>query len=89
VIREQTNDFCGDFIINKKDQTKLRFYCVRFIQAPEEFTTAPALAIPKALKLANLNFSDVDYYEINEAFSVVVEANMKVPTLKYTYNISL
>lgn len=50
-------------------------------QSPEEFTTAPALAIPKAIKLAGLSFSDVDYYEINEAFSVVVEANIKLLNL--------
>ncbi|MBX9851121.1 MAG: acetyl-CoA C-acyltransferase [Cytophagaceae bacterium] len=44
-------------------------------QKPEWFTTTPSLAIPKALKNAKLNASDVDYYEINEAFSVVSIAN--------------
>jgi acetyl-CoA C-acetyltransferase len=47
-------------------------------QAPEEFTTAPALAIPKALKNANVTAQQVDFYEVNEAFSVVCEANKKL-----------
>ena len=46
-------------------------------QEPEWFTTAPAKAIPKALEKANLNKSDVDYWELNEAFSVVGIANIK------------
>jgi acetyl-CoA C-acetyltransferase len=45
---------------------------------PERFTTAPALAIPKALKHAGITDKDVDFYEINEAFSVVALANMKL-----------
>lgn len=45
---------------------------------PSKFTTAPALAIPKALKHAKVEASQVDYYEINEAFSVVALANMKI-----------
>lgn len=44
-------------------------------QAPEWFTTAPSKAIPLALKKANINIKDVDYFEINEAFSVVSIAN--------------
>ena len=44
-------------------------------QAPEWFTTAPSLAIPKALKKAGLNASDIDLWELNEAFSVVGIAN--------------
>ncbi|PKY06920.1 thiolase [Aspergillus campestris IBT 28561] len=47
-------------------------------QQPSKFTTAPALAIPKALKHAGLSQGDVDAFEINEAFSVVALANMKV-----------
>ncbi|CAH9100817.1 unnamed protein product [Cuscuta epithymum] len=46
--------------------------------APELFTTAPALAIPKALKSAGLEASQVDYYEINEAFAAVALANQKL-----------
>jgi acetyl-CoA C-acetyltransferase len=41
---------------------------------PEWFTTAPTLAAPKALKRANLTTSDVDFFEVNEAFSVVTLA---------------
>ena len=47
-------------------------------QAPEWFTTAPAKAIPVALKRANLTMEQVDIYEINEAFSVVALANNKL-----------
>jgi len=46
--------------------------------APEWFTTAPAVALPKALKKANLTLNNIDYFEINEAFSVVSLANMKL-----------
>ncbi len=44
-------------------------------QDPIWFTTAPSLAIPKAIKNAGLTKDDIDYYEINEAFSVVALAN--------------
>lgn len=47
-------------------------------QQPSKFTTSPALAIPKALKHAGVDKKDVDAYEINEAFSVVALANMKL-----------
>lgn len=53
-------------------------------QAPEWFTTSPALAIPKALKNAGLDAQDVDFYEINEAFSVVSLANNKLLNLEGT-----
>ncbi|KAF9571415.1 erg10, acetyl-CoA C-acetyltransferase [Mortierella alpina] len=45
---------------------------------PSRFTTAPSLAIPKAIKRAGLTADQVDFYEINEAFSVVACANMKI-----------
>ena len=45
---------------------------------PEWFTTAPAKALPKALKKAGINLNQVDYFEFNEAFSVVGLANMKI-----------
>ena len=45
---------------------------------PKWFTTAPAKAIPKALAITNLSVDDVDYFELNEAFSVVGLANMKI-----------
>lgn len=43
-------------------------------QAPEWFTTAPTLAAPIALQRAGLSLKDMDYFEVNEAFSVVVLA---------------
>lgn len=46
-------------------------------QAPEWFTTAPALAVKKALEKANLTVKDIDFWELNQAFSVVGLANMK------------
>ncbi|KAG0341147.1 erg10, acetyl-CoA C-acetyltransferase [Podila horticola] len=45
---------------------------------PSRFTTAPSLAIPKAIKRAGLTPDQVEFYEINEAFSVVACANMKI-----------
>ena len=44
-------------------------------QAPEWFTTAPSLALPKALDKAGLGKEDIDLWELNEAFSVVGIAN--------------
>lgn len=45
---------------------------------PEWFTTAPSKALPIALKKANLEISDIDYFEFNEAFAVVGLANNKI-----------
>lgn len=47
-------------------------------QEPEWFTTAPAKALPKALGHAKTKAEDVDFYELNEAFSVVGLANIKL-----------
>ncbi|MCJ1373116.1 erg10, acetyl-CoA C-acetyltransferase [Loxospora ochrophaea] len=47
-------------------------------KAPSKFTTAPSLAIPKALKHAGVKQDDIDAFEINEAFSVVALANLKI-----------
>ena len=46
-------------------------------QVSEWFTTAPSLAVPKALKKANLSIANIDYWELNQAFSVVGIANTK------------
>lgn len=46
-------------------------------QAPEWFTTTPSLAIPKALKKAGLTKDEIDFFEINEAFSVVGVVNIR------------
>jgi acetyl-CoA C-acetyltransferase len=47
-------------------------------QAPEWFTTAPSKAIPLALQRAGLTADEIDYFEINEAFSVVSIANNQI-----------
>jgi len=47
-------------------------------QEPKWFTTAPAKALPKALDKAGIAIEDVDYFEFNEAFSVVGLVNMKL-----------
>jgi acetyl-CoA C-acetyltransferase len=47
-------------------------------QEPKWFTTSPAKALPKALQKAGLSLSDVDFFEFNEAFSVVGIANAKI-----------
>lgn len=51
-------------------------------QAPEWFTTAPAKAVPAALAKAGLKIEDVDFFELNEAFSVVGLANCEILKLK-------
>jgi acetyl-CoA C-acetyltransferase len=50
-------------------------------QAPEKFTTSPAKALPKAIEKAKLKIGDIEYFEINEAFSVVALANNKLLNL--------
>lgn len=52
-------------------------------QEPVNFTTAPALVFPRALKLAGLTVNDIDLWEINEAFSVVALANMQLMGLDH------
>lgn len=52
-------------------------------QDPVEFTIAPSKAVPLALHNAGLQLSDVDYHEINEAFSVVALANMRLMNLDH------
>ncbi|WP_437399961.1 acetyl-CoA C-acyltransferase [Flagellimonas lutimaris] len=47
-------------------------------QEPEWFTTAPAKALPKALDRARVSIDDIEFFEVNEAFSVVGLANMKI-----------
>ncbi|MFT3885848.1 MAG: thiolase family protein [Flavobacteriales bacterium] len=47
-------------------------------QAPEWFTTTPAKAIPKAVEKAGLKLGDIQYFEINEAFSAVALANVQL-----------
>jgi acetyl-CoA C-acetyltransferase len=47
-------------------------------QEPLLFTVSPSLAVPKALKHAGISQEKVDYFEVNEAFSVVALANSKI-----------
>lgn len=56
---------------------------------PEWFTTAPSVAVPKAVKKANLEMADVEYFELNEAFSFVGIENtrrMKLDSEKVNVN---
>ena len=58
-------------------------------QAPEWFTTTPALAVPKAVAKAGLTMDDINYWELNEAFSVVGIENarrMKLDASKVNVN---
>jgi acetyl-CoA C-acetyltransferase len=50
-------------------------------QEPKWFTTSPAKALPKALDKAGLGIGDVDFFEFNEAFSVVGIANCQILNL--------
>ncbi|CEG50519.1 acetyl-acetyltransferase [Plasmopara halstedii] len=52
-------------------------------QDPMDFTIAPSKAVPLALHHAGLQMSDVDYHEINEAFSVVALANMRLMNIQH------
>ena len=47
-------------------------------QAPDDFTTSPSIAMPKAIEKAGLKLSDIEYFEINEAFSNVTMANTQL-----------
>jgi acetyl-CoA C-acetyltransferase len=58
-------------------------------QDPEWFTTSPSFAVPKAVAKAGLQMSDINYFELNEAFSVVGIANtqlMKLDSAKVNVN---
>jgi len=73
------NDGAAALLIVSEDQLKQQNLTplariVSFADAarePQEFTTAPALAAPLALNRAGCTWSDIDYYEVNEAFAVV------------------
>jgi acetyl-CoA C-acetyltransferase len=80
------NDGAGAVILMSKEKAEalnlkilasIRSYADA-AQEPEWFTTAPALALPKALKKAGMTISEIDFFEFNEAFSVVGLANMKL-----------
>ncbi len=63
--------------LNLKPIAKIKGYADA-AQEPKWFTTAPAKALPKALSKAGISQSEVDYFEFNEAFSVVGLANIKI-----------
>ncbi|WP_010519691.1 acetyl-CoA C-acyltransferase [Croceivirga radicis] len=63
--------------LNLKPLAKITGYADA-AQEPKWFTTAPAKALPKALAKANVAIEDIEYFEFNEAFSVVALANMKL-----------
>ncbi|MBE7644619.1 acetyl-CoA C-acyltransferase [Tenacibaculum finnmarkense genomovar ulcerans] len=67
--------------LNLKPLAKIKGYADA-AHEPEWFTTAPAKALPKALSKANISIDAVDYFELNEAFSVVGLANMKILDLQ-------
>lgn len=80
------NDGAGAVVLMTKDKAEefglevlatIRSYADA-AQEPKRFTTAPAKALPLALKKANLKKEDIDYFEFNEAFSVVGIANTKL-----------
>jgi len=52
--------------------------CADADQAPEWFTTTPSVATEKVLKKAGLTLQDIDYFEFNEAFSVVALVNAQI-----------
>ncbi len=63
--------------LNLKPLAKISGYADA-AQEPKWFTTAPAKALPKALKKAGISQDEIDYFEFNEAFSVVGLANIKI-----------
>lgn len=90
------NDGASALIIASEDAVKAHGLTplaeiVSFADAahePQWFTTAPTLAAPKALERAGLTKSDIDYYEVNEAFSVVTMAfNQKLDISEDIVNI--
>jgi acetyl-CoA C-acetyltransferase len=74
--------------LNLKPLAKIKSYSDA-AQEPEWFTTAPAKALPIALKKASLKINDIDLFELNEAFSVVGLANiekLKIDSQKVNIN---
>jgi acetyl-CoA C-acetyltransferase len=79
------NDGAAALVLMSADEAKKRGLTVlativadgQHAKEPAQFTTAPAGSITKALKKANLAVSDVDLFEINEAFAVVSMVTMK------------
>ena len=69
------------FELNLKPIAKIKSYADA-AHEPKWFTTAPSKAIPKALKKIKMSINEIEYFELNEAFSVVGLANMRILGLK-------
>ena len=63
--------------LNLKPLAKIKSYADA-AHEPKWFTTAPSKAIPKALEKIDMSIDEIEYFELNEAFSVVGLANMKI-----------
>ncbi|HEY0297577.1 MAG TPA: acetyl-CoA C-acetyltransferase, partial [Arachidicoccus sp.] len=79
------NDGAAAMVLMSKEKAdKLNIKAIAIIrsyadaaQAPEWFTTSPSLAVPKAVAKAGLQMNDIDFFELNEAFSVVGITNIQ------------
>ena len=74
-----SNDKCRE--LNLSPIATIKNYCDA-AQDPEWFTTAPSIAVNKILSKEELSIKDIDFFEFNEAFSVVALANMKILDIK-------
>ena len=63
--------------LNLKPLAKIKSYADA-AHEPKWFTTAPSKAIPKALEKIDMSIDEIEYFELNEAFSIVGLANMKI-----------
>jgi acetyl-CoA C-acetyltransferase len=74
-----SNDKCRE--LNLSPIATIKNYCDA-AQDPEWFTTTPSIAVNKILSKEELSIKDIDFFEFNEAFSVVALANMKILDIK-------
>ena len=84
------SDGASAIVLMNKDKCKelnlspiatIKYYCDA-AQDPEWFTTTPSIAVNKILSKEKLSIKDIDFFEFNEAFSVVALANMKILNIK-------
>ena len=74
-----SKDKCRE--LNLSPIATIKNYCDA-AQDPEWFTTTPSIAVNKILSKEKLSIKDIDFFEFNEAFSVVALANMKILDIK-------
>ena len=74
-----SKDKCRE--LNLSPIATIKNYCDA-AQDPEWFTTTPSIAVNKILSKEELSIKDIDFFEFNEAFSVVALANMKILDIK-------